>query len=445
MNTSFDSDAQALSPRSENRSPRRGRYILIALLGIILLVPLTALAAVGGLLPASAINPVARLFVGRQPDAVPWVDNQPVTVLVMGLQIGGASTNPLTDSMMVVAYDPPTGSLSMLSIPRDLWVEIPGHGQGRINEAFEDGGAPLAMLTVQQNLGIPVNYYALVSYSAFRKLIDDVGGVTVNVPRDLDDPTFPADDEIHFEPLHLKAGVQHMDGREALRFARERHADPLGDIGRAQNQQQVLLALKDQLLKPANVLKAGLILRDIRSMVRTNFPLDQAAGLGLQALKAGKGNIYRDVLRYDNKTVQGTITASGADVLMLNQQASKPVIASLFGPALSGFKAGAKVRVDNGNGYPLAGTGYSKVLANMGAKMLEPGDADRTDYPGARVRVFTRDADKVREAGLLASMLGVPLEKASGSDPADIVVTLGRDYAPFVKFTSADWEKAIKP
>lgn len=445
MNTSVDTSTQSLPPRSQQRPPRRGRYLLIALLAVVLLLPLTAFAAAGGLLPAAAVNAVARLFVGRQPGAVPWVDNQPVTVLVMGLQIGGASTNPLTDSLMVVSYDPPSGSLSMLSIPRDLWVEIPGHGQGRINEAFEDGGATLAMLTVQQSLGIPVNYYALVSYTAFRKLIDDVGGVTVNVPQDLDDPTFPADDEIHFAPLHLKAGVQHMDGRTALRFARERHADPLGDIGRAQNQQQLLLALKDQLLKPVNVLKAGLILRDVRALIRTSFPLDQAAGLGLQAIRASKGNLKKDVLRYDNKTVQGITTASGADVLVLNQQASKPVIESLFGPALSGFKAGAKVRVDNGNGYPLAGTGYSKVLANMGAKTLEPGDADRKDYPGSRVRVFTRDTDKVREAGLLASMLGVPLERARGSDPADIVVTLGRDYAPFVKFTSADWDNAIKP
>jgi len=442
MHTQAELRENPISPRSAGRPPRRGRYVAIALLAMILLLPV---AASGGLLPTPVVNAMARLFVSRQPGAVPWSPNQPVTALVMGLQIGGASTNPLTDSMMVVSYDPPSGSLSMLSIPRDLWVDIPGHGQGRINEAFEDGGAPLAMLTVQQNLGIPVNYYALVSYAAFRELIDDVGGVTVNVPHDLDDPTFPADDEIHFEPLHLKAGIQHMDGREALRFARERHADPLGDIGRAQNQQQVLLALKDRLLRPANVWKAGLILRDVRSMIRTNFPLDQAAGLGLKVLRTGTGNLRRDVLRYDNQTVHGTVTASGADVLVLNRQAAATVIASMFGPAVSGFTAGATIRVDNGNGYPLAGTSYSKILAGMGAKTLEPGDADRKDYPGARVRVYTREAAKVREAGLLASMLGVPLEKASGTEMADIVVTLGRDYAPFVKFTSADWEKAIKP
>lgn len=417
----------------------------MTLIGLGVALLLFGVGAAKGFVPAPVIDAFARLFIGRQPGAVPWNSSQPVNILVLGLQIGGASTNPLTDSMMTVGYDPKSASLSMLSIPRDLWVPIPGHGEGRINEAFQDGGAGEATLTVQQNLGIPVNYYALVSYGAFEKLIDDVGGVTVDVPRNLDDPTFPAADEQHYDPFHITKGIHHLNGHEALRYARERHDDPLGDIGRAQRQQQVLMALKSQILRPANVLKIGLILRDVRATIRTNFPLDQAAGLGLNILRVTPANVHKDVLQYDNKAVQGYITPGGADVLLPNKAAIKQIVGGVFGPSLSYLQAGATVRVDNGNGYPLAATGFAKVLANMGVKTLDPGDADRTDYPTARVRIFTSDGQKVQEGRLIAAMLGVQPELASGQEKADIVVTLGRDYAPFVKFTEADWDAALKP
>jgi LCP family protein required for cell wall assembly len=440
--------SSAVTPRSTpQKKPHRKplRILLITLLVLILFFPAFGFAAIQGWVPTSAVNAVASLFVSRQPGAIPWAPDQPVNVLVMGVQVSGAATNPLTDSMMVVSYHPGAETLSLLSIPRDLWVNIPGHGQSRINEAFEYGGAPEAMLTVQQNLGIPVNYYALVSYTAFEKLIDDVGGVTVDVPFDIDDPTFPAPDYIHYEPFHLKKGVQHLSGHDALRYVRTRHSDPLGDIGRAQRQQQVLMALKDQLLKPQNIFKAGLILRDIRNTVRTNFPFDQAAGLGTLILQLEASQIKKGVLGYENKAVQGYVTPEGAQVLLPNKTAIKPIVADLFGPSLEYLQAGATVRVDNGNGYPLAATNYSKILANMGVKTVPPGNADHTEYHTARVQVFTDDAAKVREAGLLAGMLGVPLEQGEGEEQVDIVITLGRDYAPFVKLTPKDWEELIQP
>lgn len=423
---------------------RRRRMITWVLLFILLFVPAFGFAAVRGWVPTAAIDVVARLFIGRQPGAVPWNGRQPVNILVMGLQVGGASTSPLTDSMMVVSYDPGTESISMLSIPRDLWVEIPENGSGRINEAFQDGGAGLAMLTVQQNLGIPVNYYALVSYDAFEKLIDDVGGITVDVPREMDDPTFPAADEIHYEPFHISKGIHHLNGHDALRYARSRHDDPLGDMGRADRQQQVIVALKEQMLKPANLVKAGLILRDARATIRTNFPLDQAAGLGLKALRVEKKSLQRQVLQYENEAVRGA-NIGGASVLVPNKKAVRQITSNLFAPSLAYLHTGATVRVDNGNGYNGAASGFSKVLSGMGVDVLEPDDADRKNYPKSRVLIYGRDKASQSEGEFLASMLGVQAEKGSGSSGADVVIILGRDYAPFVEFTSKDWEDAIQP
>jgi LCP family protein required for cell wall assembly len=424
---------------------RPWRKFLLLILGLLVAFLLFLFAAIKGLLPDSVVDGVLGLFVSRQAGAVTHVAGQPVNVLVMGLQIGGASTNPLTDSMMVVSHDPGQESLSMLSIPRDYWVEIPGHGQARINEAFQDGGAPEAMLTVQQNLGVPVNYYALVSYTAFEKLIDDVGGVTVDVAQDISDPTFPAEDEIHFEPFTITKGIHHLNGHEALRYVRTRHTDPLGDIGRAARQQQVLMALKSQMLKPTNLLKIGLIMRDVRATIKTNYPLNQAGSLGLALLRLSKEQVQKDVLGYSNKTLQDGVTEGGAQVLIPNRPAVQQLVANLFAPTLRYFQAGATVVVENGSGLPGAAGGFSKVLTAMGAKVGEPTDADRKDYQTERVRVYTTDRAKVQEAHLIASMLGVPLEYGAGKSSAEIVVTLSLNYAPFVKFTEADWAKAIQP
>ena len=436
---------QAASQPSPRRTPTPRRpwvaVILISLLCIAVTLFGVAWAALKGWVPTPVINGVARVFVGRQPDARPWDGDQPVNVLIMGLQIGGASTNPLTDSLMVASYHPRKGTVSLLSIPRDLYVDVPGYGSRRINEAFQLGGPNEAMLTVQQNLGIPVNYYALISYAAFARLIDDVGGVTVDVPRDIDDPTFPAEDEIAFEPFRITKGSHHLDGREALRYARTRHTDT--DFGRAERQQQVLMALKGQMMRPANILKLGVILRDARQTVRTSFPFDQAAGLGLKALRAGE--MKKAVLEPGNGAVTGFRTASGADVLAPNPTAIKGVVADLFGPSLSDMQTGATVRVENGAGYSGAAGQFVKVLSGMGANVAPPEDADRTDYQQSLVRVYGRDKARVREARLIAGLLGTKLEQPGGEGPADIVVVIGKDFAPYVKFTQTDWQEAIKP
>lgn len=436
---------EALPSRSARRQPRRrsrGRSLALLLALFLVAIPGMGYAALKGWLPAPVVNALAGLLISRQPGALPWTAGQPANVLVMGLQVGGVSTNPLTDSMMVASYQP-DGSVSLLSIPRDLWVEMPGYGQGRINEAFQNGGPGEALLTVQQNLGVPVNYYAVISYRAFERLVDDVGGVTVEVPYAINDPTFPAPDEIHYEPFKISKGTHHLNGHEALRYARTRHAD--SDFGRAQRQQQVLLAIKDQMLKPANWLKAPLILRDVRAMIRTNFPLDQAAGLAVKILNTPKEQVRSQVLQYENRAVQGFTTAGGADVLAPNKPVVSKIVGELFGPSLEMLQSGARVRVDNGNGYSGAATQFSRLLGTMGIKADPPGDADRADYKSSRVVAYTSDSKKLQTARLIAGMLSTSVEQRSGKSTAEIVVVLGRDYAPFAEFSEADWEKAITP
>lgn len=438
---------------SHTRAPRRhaplaekrslGRTLTLLLVAILLIIPSFTFATLQGWIPIPIVNAITRVFVWRQEGAVPWSTDQPVNVLVMGVQVGGVSTNPLTDSIIVASYQPQDGSVKLLSIPRDLWVEIPGYGGARINEAFQIGGPYEAMLTVQQNLGIPVNYYAVVNYRAVETLIDHLGGVTVEVPEDIDDPYFPAEDEIHYEPFSITKGVHHLNGREALRYARTRHGD--SDFGRAARQQQVVMALKDRLLNPLNLLKAPLFMHDARSLIKTNFPVDQAPGLMAKVLQSSPDSIQRAVLSYDNGAVVPFTGENGASLLILNPPVANQIIEEFFGPSLALLRNAPTIQVDNGNGYAGSATHFAQVLAGMGATVGEAGNADSMEYTSHQVLYTGRDRSTVQSARLIAAMLGTTAERAGGSQDAAIRVILGKNYAPWAEFTSDDWDRFLPP
>src|SRR6266498_430600 len=177
------------------------------------------------------------------------------TVLLLGTDTGpGRKGIRHSDSVMLVRTDPDHHRISYLSIPRDLRVEIPGHGADKINTAYQIGGAPLAVATVRNLTGIDVNHVAIVNFARFEALIDAVGGIDVNVPAPIhsdrfDCPYTPARCR-NWNGWRFAKGKQHMDGRRALIYSRVRvnslnAAD--NDITRAERQQQVIQAIAGKL------------------------------------------------------------------------------------------------------------------------------------------------------------------------------------------------------
>jgi LCP family protein required for cell wall assembly len=181
----------------------------------------------------------------------------PVDILVMGLDSrGGEGMATRTDSIMVVGMNTAGFDVSLLSIPRDLFVDVPGYGLQRINtvnvlaEGNQAGtGAQLLSQTIQNNFGIGIDKYARLDFQAFIAVVDAVGGLDINVPYTITDYEFPTADYSIME-VHFDAGMQHMDGERALIYARTRHADD--DYRRAERQQQVLSALVRKLANPFN-------------------------------------------------------------------------------------------------------------------------------------------------------------------------------------------------
>lgn len=290
------------------------------------------------------IGPAAAptLLVGEptptlMPTSEPWRGTERVTILLMGIdRRPGESFISRTDTMMLLSMDPQTDTASILSIPRDLYVVIPGHGRDRINTAFvygsagnnPVGGAALAMQTVEYNLGVRINHYMLVDFSAVINGIDALGGITVFVPRDLSDPTYP-DMNYGYDPLFIPAGTQQMDGATALKYARTRHPD--NDFGRAQRQQQVILAVRNQALSlgiPRLVAQAPTLYRQLEQGIRTDLSLEQLVRLATAASDLPSDNIRSEVLDY--RYVSSFLTERGAQVLILQNEQAAPLIQDLF-------------------------------------------------------------------------------------------------------------------
>lgn len=225
-----------------------------------------------------------------------WDGAQRVTILVMGLdyrdwEIGEGA--PRTDTMILLTIDPLSKTAGMLSIPRDLFVSIPNFNYERINTAYRqgeiyqyrdpaggpEGGPGLAIATVEQLLGVKIDFYAVVDFYAFEKVIDEIGGVTLTVT----DPIL-IDPVGEKPPRTLKPGTYTFPGDILLAYARARKTEG-GDFDRARRQQDVIIGIRDRLLEdiPGVIAKAPILYAELAEGVKTNMTLEQAIRLGLLA------------------------------------------------------------------------------------------------------------------------------------------------------------------
>lgn len=238
----------------------------------------TPAAVVAAAVPAAAPAPVL-------PTPLP---ERSVTILLLGHdQRPGEQTIPRTDAVMLVRVDPARQRIALLSLPRDLWVTIPGYGANRINAAYVWGeyyggpgnGLPVARATVENLLGTPIDYVALIGFESFIGLIDTLGGVTVEVEKELYDEYFPTMN-YGYTVIHFQPGPQVMDGVTALSYSRIRHPD--NDFERIRRQQAVLMAIGDRLRERgdlSNALDADRISAELVNFVRTDMPRDEIVRL----------------------------------------------------------------------------------------------------------------------------------------------------------------------
>jgi len=274
-----------------------------------------------GTTPAPGETPAAAAFA----TPVAWSGAERVTILLMGLDYRDWASGrgfPRTDSMMLLSIDPITRQAAMLSIPRDLWVEIPGFGHERINTAYPSGennrlpggGPELAMRTVESVVGVPVQYYAVIEFSAFEDMIDEIGGIDVTVAERM------KISPIGRPSIWLEAKPTHLDGAQTLAYARIRKVAG-DDFGRAERQQQVAFAVLDRVvgfdMVPTLITRAPALWAELRSGIRTNMTLEQMISLGWMAVQIPKADIGRGVI--------GPPKMVGFHTLPNGQQVIRPV------------------------------------------------------------------------------------------------------------------------
>ena len=229
----------------------------------------------------------------------------PITVLLLGSDRRPGESDPSrTDAIVVARIDPDRHRIALLSLPRDLWVEIPGYGASRINAAHvwgiiyndAEGGIGLARKTVSNLLGIPIDYAVLIDFEGFIGAIDSLGGIDVDVTKELYDPEFPTMD-YGYTVAHFLPGRQHMDGAAALMYSRIRHPD--SDFERMRRQQAVLVGIFDR-LREQNALQTIKSLEDVttalRGFVKTDMPEERIVGLAWALRGLTPGQIERYLL-----------------------------------------------------------------------------------------------------------------------------------------------------
>ncbi len=242
-----------------------------------------------------------------EPSLTPWDGASRVTVLLLGLDYrdwGSGTDYSRSDTMILLTLDPLSRSAGILSIPRDMWVPIPGFKHGKINtgyylgEAYKlpGGGPGLAVKTVEQFLGVPINYYAQIDFAAFEKFIDEIGGVKIDVPAPI---TVDMLGDGYRTQKKLKPGVQVLPGDIALAYARARHTEG-GDFDRAERQQQVILGIRNRILRfdmlPLLIDKKDVLYNELSAGIHTNMTLDQLIRLAVIASQVPEENISRGVL-----------------------------------------------------------------------------------------------------------------------------------------------------
>ncbi|MGA7193341.1 MAG: LCP family protein [Anaerolineales bacterium] len=375
------------------------------------------------------------------PTPIPLLnDNNTINFLLIGHD-QGTPTLFRTDTMVAVILWPKDGQVSMISIPRDLWVYIPTVGMDRINTAYEygtenypGGGAALLRDTIAYNLGLRIDHMAMVDFSGFSKIVDTLGGIDVPVACPytdwrLIDPSYDPNDPNNWAEYSVPSGMIHMNGDLALWYARAREAS--SDFDRGRRQQEVLRAMFAQALKTNTLSHIPQLYNDFSSTITTDLGLADILKLALFAPKLTNADIRGYYIR--PPYVSDWVTPGGADVLLPNQPSLQQfLIQATTLSTTSTQRDSISIQVENGTPF----NGWDSLAAsrlNYAGYQASIANADRKNYATSVLVDMTKSQDPNARNTILtnlglssASILSMPNSNSS----IQYRLILGYDYQP---------------
>ena len=284
---------------------------------------------------AAALGQIIQVIRGEEVWPVPG--NGRLTILLMGVdrRPDEKGQPARSDAMTLVTIDPVSKTAALLSIPRDLYVPLADLNRvDRINTAYfygdaeslPGGGPQVAKDTLAWNLGIPVQKHFIINFNGFRKAIDALGGIDMDVPKTIVDDQYPTDD-YGVERLVIPAGRTHMNGDLALKYVRTRHAD--SDFGRLERQQQVLLAVRQKALSLGLLSQLPALLDAVSGSYETDLTVAEMLSIGKVWSSIPRDSIA--TYRIDETMTQAWTTPGGAMVLIPRREAIAPLVAAFLG------------------------------------------------------------------------------------------------------------------
>lgn len=415
---------------------RRGRWWKRVIIGTLVLANAAVFGVYWALQSAQA---AFRDNASSLPDVVPELtersqdSTEPIIFLVIGsdsregldsLQNFGESAGARGDVIMLIKLYPDMGTAQILSVPRDLLVDVPGKGTNRINAAYSFGGAPLMVRTVKQVTGLPIHHYVEIDFVGFQSLVDEIGGVHIDFP-------FPARDAN--SALSVEAGRQLLDGSQALAYARSRHYEELHngdwipvdatDIGRTARQQRLVLAILAALKRPSTLTETGAVVGSFAKHLSVDTALVESSLIQLAFSMRGISGS-----KIETATLPGYIdTFDGMSIVRMEHPEADNMIAAFASGKPMTVQADQPLRLSvlNGNGTKGSAGTWSDVLADQGFEILSVGDADRSDFETTTVIVRP---DALARAQAIIDALGFgKISTGSVDSYLDAVVIVGED------------------
>jgi LCP family protein required for cell wall assembly len=427
----------ASSRSARHRHPRLRVLKWIGLVAVCLVV--AAVGALGLWLQHTAAqvahNDPAEVKAAKQ-QLSPVLPSGPVNILIIGSdrRVHQADVGARSDTLMVVRLDPQTNSISMLSVPRDLRVEIPGFGLNKINAAYSLGGAKLTVETVKQLLGVPINDFIDVNFEGFIKVVDKLGGAYLMVDHRYYNNTAVT----NYASIDIQPGYQVLNGHQALSFVRFRH-DQNGDFTRIVRQQMFLREMKRELAGSATITSFPHLFSVATIMshyaVSDIASLSKIYGLVTLALKLNTSHIYQAHITGTTPTIGGVsyVVATPQDITAGVQEFLSPVNSQPQAQPTTSMsqlpRSQVKITVLNGSGRAGAAAAVAAQLQTRGYVVAVGGNASNFGYTTTTV---SASSDSVAVARRLASLLAPAQLKAGASQAAaggQVFVTVGSSFS----------------
>jgi len=314
------------------------------------------------------------------------------------------------DTIVFLSISPKTKDALILSIPRDTRVKIPGRGMDKINHAYAFGGESLISETVSSFLDVPIHFYAVADFNGFVYIIDELGGVEIDVEKEMYYVDKAGGVEINLHP-----GKQILDGEKALQYIRFRY-DKLGDLGRIKRQQKLALAVIKKMINFDSITKIPQISEGMKGYIETNIEARYTVALT---------NLFRGVNqeKFRIETVQGKpVYIEGISYLEPNVEEVQQRVKSL----IYGKNSGMKVEVLNGNSMMGIAHKIAQDLELQGFEIVNVGNADNFNYQQTKIIVYSKEVSLDNQFKGLFKDFEIVKEYQDQTN-LDLVIILGKD------------------